>query len=57
MTKKDKDDIAHVFSLVVEDLRSDVRQVAEGLLGEQFHALHGRFDKLRVRESTAWIGT
>jgi predicted nuclease with TOPRIM domain len=51
VTKKDKDDIAHVFSLVVEDLRSDIRQVAEGVgfLNERFDSLEGRFDRLEVR--------
>ena len=51
MTKKEADDVKRLFGVVAEDLRSDMRQVAEGvgLLNERFDGLEGRFDRLDAR--------
>ena len=51
MTKKEADDVKRLFGVVAEDLRSDIRQVAEGvgLLNERFDGLEGRFDGLEGR--------
>ena len=51
MTKKEADDVKRLFGVVAEDLRSDIRQVAEGvgLLNERFDGLEGRFDRLEGR--------
>ncbi len=48
VTKKETEEIKHLFGVVAEDLRSDIRQVAEGvgLLNERFDGLEGRFDGL-----------
>ena len=51
MTKKEADDVKRLFGVVAEDLRSDMRQVAEGvgLLNERFDGLERRFDGLEGR--------
>ncbi len=51
VTKKETEQIKRLFGIVAEDLRSDVRQVAEGvaLLNERFDGLEGRFDGLEGR--------
>jgi len=51
VTKKEADDVKRLFGVVAEDLRSDIRQVAEGvgLLNERFDGLEGRFDRLEGR--------
>lgn len=51
MTKRDTVEIKRVFGVVAEDLRSDIRQVAEGvgLLNERFDGLEGRFDGLEQK--------
>ena len=51
MTKKEADDVKRLFGVVAEDLRSDIRQVAEGvgLLNERFDGLEGRFDRLDAK--------
>jgi len=51
VTKKEADDVKRLFGVVAEDLRSDIRQVAEGvgLLNERFDGLEGRFDGLEGR--------
>ncbi len=51
MTKKEADEVKRLFGVVAEDLRSDIRQVAEGvgLLNERFDGLEGRFDRLEGR--------
>jgi hypothetical protein len=56
VTKKDADDIKRLFGVVAEDLRSDIRQVAEGvgLLNERFDRLDAKVDRMG-RELTAEI--
>lgn len=56
MTKKDADDVKRLFGVVAEDLRSDIRQVAEGvgLLNERFGGLDAKVDRMG-RELTAEI--
>ena len=53
MTKKEADDVKRLFGVVAEDLRSDIRQVAEGV-----GLLNERFDGLRaVRRTDGSIGS
>jgi hypothetical protein len=51
VTKRDTEEIKRLFGVVAEDLRSDIRQVAEGvgLLNERFDGLEGRFDGLEQK--------
>jgi hypothetical protein len=56
VTKKEADDIKRLFGVLAEDLRSDIRQVAEGvgLLNERFDGLDAKVDRIG-RELTAEI--
>jgi predicted nuclease with TOPRIM domain len=51
VTKKEADEVKRLFGVVAEDLRSEIRQVAEGvgLLNERFDGHEGRFDRLEGR--------
>ena len=49
MTPEDQEDIKRYFGVVVEGLRSEIQQVAEGVTanGERLDRFHGTFDAFR----------
>jgi predicted nuclease with TOPRIM domain len=51
MTLEDRDDIKRYFDVVAEDLRSEIRAVAEGVAmnTERLDRLDGRLDRLEAK--------